>query len=72
MPQPTINPRTAPGFDRFVEPDQALGRLGPKIRVLKSIGWPRTAEAEFLAGWRKGDPRIPVPSTQPQDLHAER
>ena len=72
MPQPTINPRTAPGFDRFVEPDQALGRLGPKIRVLKSIGWPRTAEAEFLAGWRKGDPRIPVPGTQPMDLLAER
>ncbi len=56
----------------ILELDRAIASLGPKIMVLKAIGWPKTTEAEFLAGWRKGDPRIPDPGLRPKALGPER
>jgi len=56
----------------ILELDRAIASLGPKIMVLKAIGWPKSTETTFLAGWRKGDPRIPEPGLVPRPMASER
>ena len=56
---------------KLFEADAALCKIGKRIRVLDAIGWPARMEDEFLAGWRAGKPALPIPPTQPQDLHEE-
>ena len=69
---PSSPPKTTGELAPFRELDKAIARIGPKIRVLKSIGWPKTAEAEFLAGWRMGNAQLPAPGLVSLDLGAER
>lgn len=44
--------------------DSALVALGKKITVLKSIEWPAELEDRFLAGWRRGAPKLPTPPVE--------
>jgi len=64
-----------PGSDAalatLLECDRALARIGPRIRVLKAIDWPVQLEERFLTAWRRGEPELPAPPTQPQLLSDE-
>jgi uncharacterized protein (TIGR02421 family) len=59
-------------LQRIGELDRAITGIGPKIRVLSSIAWPKSMEAVFLKQWRAGEPRLPEPGIRPMDLQAER
>ena len=39
--------------------------------MLKAIDWPLDLEERFLAAWRRGQPELPTPSTQPRSLTDE-
>ena len=64
-----LDPTSAdPALAALLECDRALVPIGRSIRVLKAIDWPIELEERFLAGWRRGQPELPAPSTQPQNL----
>jgi uncharacterized protein (TIGR02421 family) len=54
-----------PAVNALIECDRALGSIGRRIRVLKAIDWPLALEERFLAGWRRRQPELPAPPTQP-------
>jgi uncharacterized protein (TIGR02421 family) len=58
--------------EKLKEIDRALARIGRRIRVLKAIDWPMGLEERFLASWRRGQPELPAPMTQPAHLDDER
>jgi uncharacterized protein (TIGR02421 family) len=39
--------------------DAALCAVAPRIKVLSRLSWPEQPIEEFLASWRRGEPRIP-------------
>jgi uncharacterized protein (TIGR02421 family) len=57
-----------PALAALLESDRALVKIGRRIKVLKAIDWPVELEERFLAGWRRGQPELPAPRTQPQNL----
>src|SRR4029077_19989584 len=64
-----LDPTSAdPALAALFECDRALVPIGRSIRVLKAIDWPIELEKRFLAVWRRGQPELPAPSTQPQNL----
>ncbi|MCX7160410.1 MAG: DUF1704 domain-containing protein, partial [Proteobacteria bacterium] len=40
--------------------DQKLVEAARHIKVLSALGWPATVYEEFMAGWRSGNPKLPV------------
>ncbi|HSE13299.1 MAG TPA: flavohemoglobin expression-modulating QEGLA motif protein [Rudaea sp.] len=55
----------------LVEHDRKLVSIGRRIRVLKAIDWPLALEERFLEGWRRGQPELPAPPSQPKVLADE-
>ena len=49
----------------------ALAPIGRRIKVLKAIDWPVELEERFLTAWKRGQPELPSPPTQPQVLADE-
>ena len=45
--------------ERFVEFDQKLVTAGKGIKILSTLGWGEQVSDEFLAGWKKGNPKPP-------------
>lgn len=60
-----------PALATLLECDRALVSIGRRIKVLKAIDWPLDLEERFLAAWRRGQPELPAPSTQPRVLADE-
>ena len=60
-----------PTIATLIELDHALVPIGRRIKVLKAIDWPVELEEQFLDAWRRGQPELPAPATQPQVLTAE-
>ena len=60
-----------PALTALIECDRALLAIGRRIRVLKAIDWPVALEERFLEGWRRGQPELPAPPTQPKVLGDE-
>ena len=60
-----------PALATLLECDRALVSIGRRIKVLKAIDWPVELEERFLAAWRRGQPELPAPPTQPQVLADE-
>jgi uncharacterized protein (TIGR02421 family) len=58
-----------PALAAMVERDRELASIGRRIKVLKAIDWPLALEERFLEGWRRGQPRLPEPGSQPK-VHA--
>jgi len=58
-----------PTLAALVERDRELAAIGRRIRVLKAIDWPLALEERFLEGWRRGQPKLPEPGSQPK-VHA--
>ena len=56
-----------PAIARLIEIDRALAAIGRRIKVLKAIDWPVELEERFLSAWRRGQPELPAPDTQPAD-----
>lgn len=45
----------------FAELDARLVEAARDVKVLSNLAWPPHVQAEFLAGWQAGDPRLPRP-----------
>lgn len=45
--------------DRYAKQDQELVDLAENFKILALIEWPKRTQEEFLAGWRKGEPKLP-------------
>lgn len=71
MATPTPASMSDPALAGLLECDRALVAIGRRIKVLKAIDWPSTLEEPFLAGWRRGQPQLPTPPTQPRALPAD-
>ena len=54
-----------PALSALLACDQALVKVGRKIKVLKAIDWPLELEERFLDSWRRGVPELPSPDMQP-------
>jgi uncharacterized protein (TIGR02421 family) len=65
------DPMSDPALAHLIECDRSLVSIGKHIRVLKAIDWPSEMEAQFLEGWRRGQPQLPQPEARPQVLTAE-
>ena len=52
--------------------DKAIVAAGNKVRVLKTIDWPKTLELRFLERLDAGDIELPRPHLVPPDLSRER
>ncbi len=48
--------------ERLAKVDEEVVLLAKDIKVLTLIAWPASAREQFLAGWRRGNPRLPEPS----------
>jgi uncharacterized protein (TIGR02421 family) len=48
--------------------DSELVHASKKIRILKTLEWPTSAEEIFLSGWRKGNPLLPGVKFERLDL----
>jgi len=48
--------------------DNALVQASKKIRVLNTLAWPAGVEESFLAGWNKGNPKLPEIKLTPPDV----
>lgn len=48
--------------------DAALVQASKKIKVLNALAWPVDAEENFLANWRKGNPKLPKISIAAPDI----
>ena len=46
--------------EKFVEFDQQLVAASKGIKILSALGWGEKVGDEFLEGWRKGNPKLPV------------
>lgn len=60
-----------PALRLLLDCDRALARIGRRIRVLRAIDWPVELEERFLSAWKRGQPELPSPPTQPQKLTEE-
>jgi uncharacterized protein (TIGR02421 family) len=60
-----------PALATLLECDRALAPIGRRIRVLKAIDWPVELEDCFLTAWKRRQPELPSPPTQPQVLSDE-
>ncbi|HZX92075.1 MAG TPA: flavohemoglobin expression-modulating QEGLA motif protein [Rudaea sp.] len=58
-----------PTLAAMVERDRELASIGRRIKVLKAIDWPLALEERFLDGWRRGQPKLPEPPSEPK-VHA--
>src|SRR5688572_17053229 len=65
------DPMSDPALAHLIECDRSLVSIGKHIRVLKAIDWPSEMEAQFLEGWRRGQPQLPQPEARPQVLTTE-
>jgi uncharacterized protein (TIGR02421 family) len=61
--------------ERAQKLDVALCAVAPSIKVLSRLSWPESVIEDFLASWRRGEPRVPELSYPhnglPKDAHAE-
>lgn len=57
----------APEFARLLEIEKQIVKGGKNLRILSSIGWPRSAIDGFLESWRSGNPKIPQVELTPPD-----
>ncbi|MEE4661600.1 MAG: flavohemoglobin expression-modulating QEGLA motif protein [Halieaceae bacterium] len=56
-------------YDHLFTIEQEIVQCAKDLRILGTIGWPRTALDSFLESWRAGNPRIPqVELAQPAGL----
>lgn len=55
----------------LLECDRELVSIGRRIKVLKAIDWPLELEERFLTAWRRGQPELPAPPTQPRQMAGE-
>ncbi|MBC7987996.1 MAG: DUF1704 domain-containing protein [Luteimonas sp.] len=55
----------------LLECDRTLVKIGRRIKVLKAIDWPLDLEERFLDAWRRGQPELPAPPTQPRVMADE-
>lgn len=46
---------------KLLELSQELRASARKVRVLSAISWPQSVATTFLEGWRRGEPKAPVP-----------
>lgn len=67
-PANVVGPSRDQALAGLLECDRALAKVGRGIKVLKAIDWPLDLEERFLAGWRRGQPELPAPPTQPKVL----
>jgi len=56
---------------RIAELDAAIAAHGAKVRVLKTIDWPKQLEVRFLERLRAGQPELPQPVHAAPDLREE-
>lgn len=57
-----------PDLKRWSAIDAEVVAVGRRVKVLSSLAWPTTAQEEFLASVRRGEPRLPVVPTLQVDL----
>ncbi len=71
----TVASAVRPEDDKILGPlikcDRELIAAGKKICVLKTIDWPQSMEATFLASFEKGNPVLPQPPVRRPDLTSE-
>lgn len=61
-----------PELQQFAELDQKLVEAARHIKVLSSLGWPARCFEEFMQGWRRGTPSLPVVQYPVADLSDRR
>jgi uncharacterized protein (TIGR02421 family) len=47
-------------LERFSELDRRLVAAVKGIKLLAAVSWPAAVQARFLAGWRGGNPQLPI------------
>ena len=60
--------------ERHIELDHRLVDAVSRVRLLQAVAWPARVRDDFLAAWRRGEPKLPNVSYTPLDLcdvHAE-
>lgn len=65
------DPKLTPELKRLIELDKRLVEVGKKIKILTSLNWPEKLSIEFLADWKKGNPRLPKVNYPKVDYKAE-
>lgn len=55
----------------FAEADARLVSVAKNLHILREVAWPEELCEWFLAGWRKGQPRLPSPPAVEGDLDEE-
>jgi uncharacterized protein (TIGR02421 family) len=50
---------TSEDIERFVSIDTKLVEIAKGVRILSRLSWPSHVQEQFLADWRRGNPRLP-------------
>src|SRR4051812_17222052 len=45
--------------ERYAKQDQELVDLAENFKILALIEWPKRIQDEFMASWKKNDPKLP-------------
>lgn len=54
-------------YEFFRGIDEKIVELSKDVKILNQVSWPASAQEEFLASWRKGEPKIPEISFATKD-----
>ncbi|MFT3790333.1 MAG: flavohemoglobin expression-modulating QEGLA motif protein [Rudaea sp.] len=62
----------AASLNAFAEIDRRLVAAVKGIKLLGAVSWPASVQAQFLDGWRRGQPKLPAVGYAKQDYSAAR